>query len=348
MKFGVLQFFSWPRRNIPLQTVYARALQRIEIMDKTGYDAVWLAEHHFTDYSVCPSVHLMGMHVAAKTRSLRIGTAVSLAALYHPLRLAEEVAMLDVLSDGRVNWGAGRGFDPQEFKTFGVPLPQSKERFREAVDIVLAAWTRERLDWRSEQWCFEDVEVLPKPLQQPHPPMWVAAGSPDAVQWAGEQGYSVMLGPHGDFQQVATHRNNFLATLQANGHSSANREIPMARLIAVAATDREAEQVARRGAGWIVATYKNESKGTANPVKTVEVDGRRQSLDPIDRYLQDVAIWGSPERVLDTLYRLEEEMHLGYLMCAPLSHESFLMFTEQVMPRFQSRRRAGAEAALNA
>ncbi len=84
MKVGVLQFFSWPERRLELATVYERAFQRIDVMDRTGYDAVWLAEHHFSDYSVCPSVHLMGMHVANRTRNLRIGTAVSLAAFYHP------------------------------------------------------------------------------------------------------------------------------------------------------------------------------------------------------------------------------------------------------------------------
>src|SRR4029077_20782190 len=88
MKFGVLQFFSWSRR-IPLETVYQRALERIEIMDQGGYHAVWLAEHHFNTYSVCPSTTLMGMHVAARTKRLRIGTAVTLAGFYHPLRLAE-------------------------------------------------------------------------------------------------------------------------------------------------------------------------------------------------------------------------------------------------------------------
>src|SRR5579883_2385497 len=141
LQFGVLQFFSWPNRSVPLETVYARALDRIDRMEASGgYEAVWLAEHHFNTYSVCPSVHIMGTHVAARTKRLRIGTAVSLAGMYHPLRLAEEVALLDVLSGGRVNWGAGRGNDPVEFDNFGVPPQESASRFRETVEIVLKAW----------------------------------------------------------------------------------------------------------------------------------------------------------------------------------------------------------------
>ena len=117
-------------------------------MDRTGYDAVWLAEHHFNSFSVCPSVHLMGTHVAARTQRLRIGTAVTLAAFYHPLRIAEEIALLDVLSGGRVNFGAGRGFDATEFRAFGVPPQESADRFREAVEIVLAAWNERSAELR--------------------------------------------------------------------------------------------------------------------------------------------------------------------------------------------------------
>ena len=167
MKVGVLQFFGWRDRSIPLEDVYDRALARIEIMDRTGYDAVWLAEHHFTGYSVCPSVHVMATHIAARTQNLRIGTAVTLAALYHPLRIAEEIALLDVLTGGRVNWGAGRGFDPREFSVFDVPVKESTERFREAVEIVLAAWTNEKLTFKGKFHQYEEIEVLPKPRQKP-------------------------------------------------------------------------------------------------------------------------------------------------------------------------------------
>src|SRR5262250_316000 len=158
MKVGVLQFFGWRDRSVPLPSIYDMALERIAIMDTAGYDAVWLAEHHFSRFSVCPSVHMMGVMAAARTKQLRIGTAVSLAPFYNPLRLAEEVALLDVLSGGRVNWGAGRGFDPTEFKAFGVPPQESHARFREAVEIVLRAWTNNSLSWDGDYWHFEDIE----------------------------------------------------------------------------------------------------------------------------------------------------------------------------------------------
>jgi alkanesulfonate monooxygenase SsuD/methylene tetrahydromethanopterin reductase-like flavin-dependent oxidoreductase (luciferase family) len=332
MKFGVLQFFSWPERRVTLPTVYERALQRIEIMDEAGFDAVWLAEHHFTGYSVCPSVHMMGVHVANHTKRLRIGMAVSLAAFYHPLRLAEEVALLDMLSGGRVNWGAGRGFDPVEFGIFGVPVAESAARFQEAVEIVLAAWQTERLTWSGKYWTFKDVEVLPKPLQQPHPPTWLATGSAQAISWAAQRGYSIMLGPHQTFAENAANRENYRHELEANGHSLAGRDLPIARLIAVADSDAEAERIARAGVQWIAGSYINPSKSTGGATQhatmTMEPTAR------IERYLRSCVIHGTPERVIDQIARLRQEMYLDYLMIAPLSHSSFMTFTEKVLPRF--------------
>lgn len=333
MKFGVLQFFSWPERRVSLSTVYERAMQRIHIMDESGYDAVWLAEHHFTGYSVCPSVHMMGVHVANHTRNIRIGMAVSLAAFYHPLRLAEEVAFLDVLSGGRINWGAGRGFDPVEFNIFGVPVEESGKRFHEAVEIVRAAWTQERLNWSGAYWNFQDVEVLPKPLQQPHPPTWLAAGSVGAVKWAGKHGYSIMLGPHSTFAENAAHYELYRSELEAGGYSICGRRIPMARLLAVAESDAAAEEIARSGISWIGGAYMNASKATRPDCKDQAVlmmDRQAQ----IERYIGSVALHGCPARVIDQIERLREEMYLEYLMIAPLSHSSFIEFTEKVMPHF--------------
>jgi len=333
LKFGVLQFFSWPRRQVSPATVYERALERIEMMDEAGYDAVWLAEHHFSGYSICPSVHMMGVHVANRTERLRIGMAVSLAAFYHPLRLAEEVAMLDVLSGGRVNWGAGRGFDPIEFRAFGVPVAESASRFREAVDIVLRAWTCERLDWSGRYWQFEDVEVLPKPLQRPHPPTWVAAGSESALRWAGREGHPILLGPHGTFEETAAHLRLYGDELRAHGHAADGRFLPVARMVAVASTDEEAAAVARSGTEWVAGAYINPSKVT-NPGSAAQDFLVMDRSALLDRYLSSAVIHGTPDRVSEQIDRLRTELSLNYFLMVPLSHSSFVTFTKCVMPNF--------------
>jgi alkanesulfonate monooxygenase SsuD/methylene tetrahydromethanopterin reductase-like flavin-dependent oxidoreductase (luciferase family) len=333
VKIGVLQFFSWPQRRVPLQTVYARALERIEIMDRGGFDAVWLAEHHFNAFSVCPSVHMMGMLAAARTIRLRIGTAVSLAAFYHPLRLAEEVALLDVLSGGRVNWGAGRGFDPTEFAVFGVSAEESASRFREAVDVVLHAWTEERLTFRGQHFHFENVEVLPKPLQRPHPPVWAAASSEPAVEWAAEHGLSILMDPHAAHGEIARKRRLYEERLVASGFAMAGREIPMARLLAIAETHDEAEAVARRGATWVLDSYAGPRHRAVLPFGSPV---HATLIDPVERYLREVIVYGTPAEVVDRLAALRDELPLEYLLCAPLSHASFVLLADEVLPRVTS------------
>jgi len=325
VKVGLLQFFGWRDRSVPIEDVYARALERIEVMDRTGYDAVWLAEHHFSGYSVCPSVHLMAMHIAGRTERLRIGTAVTLAAFYHPLRIAEEVALLDVLTGGRVNWGAGRGFDPTEFEIFGVSPEESSERFREAVEIVLAAWCQERLSFEGRFHRYRDVEVLPRPHQRPHPPTWVAATSQPAVEWAAGRGLSILMDPHSPHGEIARKRRLYDEALAKEGHERAGRDIPIGRLVAVAETDAEALAIARRGAGWTVGAYVSKEM-----IGHFRADGH--AVDPVEHYLSDVVIHGCPERVVDTLQRLEEELPLDYLLLSTLSQKTFGLFTERVLP----------------
>jgi alkanesulfonate monooxygenase SsuD/methylene tetrahydromethanopterin reductase-like flavin-dependent oxidoreductase (luciferase family) len=332
MKTGVLQFFSWPNRRVDLATVYARALDRIAIMDSGGYDAVWLAEHHFTTFSVCPAVHLMGMLAAARTRRLRIGTAVSLAAFYHPLRLAEEVALLDVLSGGRVNWGAGRGFDRTEFESFGVSPDESVSRFRETVEIVLRAWTSDRLHHCGQHYRFADVEVLPKPLQKPHPPTWLATTSEQSVEWAADNGFSILMDPHSTHGEIARKQRLYAQRLAAAGHAAAGRDIPVARLLAVAPTTREAADVAERGVRWIIDSYADVRHRPVLPFGnlTLEPGG-----DRVARYMNEIAIHGTPDSVRDQIERLRGEMNFEYLLCAPLSHETFVLFTDEVLPKLR-------------
>ncbi len=336
LQFGVLQFFSWPGRKHPLPTVYDRALNRIDIMERSGaYEAVWLAEHHFTTYSVSPSVSVMGALVAARTERLRIGTAVSLASMYHPLRLAEEIALLDVVSGGRVNWGAGRGNDPGEFTVFDLDLDSSYAKFRENVDIVVRAWQDERLTYRGDFHTFEDVEVLPKPLQRPHPPVWLASSSPDAIAWSASAGYSILMDPHSTHADIGVKYAAYRAGLTDAGHSVEGRVTPMARLIAVAPTDEEAREIALRGAQWTVGSMSDPSRRKYSkrlrPGSPPSDEGARRSA--VERYVDDVIIHGSPARVAERIQALQEQIGLHYLLCAPLSHSSFLLLTNEVIPK---------------
>ena len=336
LRFGVLQFFSWPGRRIPLPAVYERALNRIDIMERSGgYDAVWLAEHHFTTQSVSPSVSVMGAYVAARTERLRVGTAVSLASMYHPLRLAEEIAMLDVLSGGRVNWGAGRGNDPGEFRVFGLNLESSYAMFRENVEIVLRAWQDEKLSYQGRFHSFDGVEVLPKPVQRPHPPVWMAASSLEAIDWAASSGYSILMDPHSSHRDIGTKYSHYLDGLCGADHPVVGRTIPMARFIAVAPTDSQAREIAMEGARWTVASMRGgERRSVSNKIHLASREEKnRDRRSPEERYVQDTIIHGSPSRVAERIQELRETIGLHYLLCAPLSHGSFLSFTEEVIPK---------------
>ncbi len=343
MKFGVLQFFSWPGRRIPLEQVYERAFDRIELMDKTGYDAVWLAEHHFSTYSVCPSVHIMGAHVAAHTKNIRIGTGISLASFYHPLRLAEEVALLDQLTHGRVNWGAGRGFDATEHKAFGVAPEDSYPKFRESVEVVVKAWQDGSFTHKGKYFEYEDIEVLPKPYQKDMP-VWIGATSESSIEWAASKGFSILLGPHATHPESREKRDFYRGALEAAGHSFEGREIPVTRTIAIGETMEEGFEVGRNGAEFMFGSYLRKQGNirggpeAAAQGKTQANDAmlaaERAGIDPVERYVNEIALCGTAEKVIDDIERLRETNGIEYLMIAPLGHDSFIRFTEKVMPHF--------------
>jgi alkanesulfonate monooxygenase SsuD/methylene tetrahydromethanopterin reductase-like flavin-dependent oxidoreductase (luciferase family) len=271
---------------------------------------------------------MVGTLAAARTRRLRIGTAVSLAPFYHPLRLAEEVALLDLLSGGRVNWGAGRGFARVEFTAFGVPPEESASRFRETVEIVLRAWTDERLSFSGQHFHFDNIEVLPKPAQLPHPPVWMAASSEGAIEWAAGRGFSILMDPHSSAAEIGRKRWHYAEKLAAAGFSEAGRDIPVARLVALAGSAGEAAAVARSSAEWIVNSY----LGTQHrPV--MQQSFTPAGTDPVQRYLDEVILHGTPDKVAEEILRLRDEIGLDYLLCAPLSQQSFMLLTEQVLPR---------------
>jgi len=331
MKVGLLQFFAWSGR-VPITTVYDRAMERVDRMEDSAFDCIWLAEHHFTDYSVCPSVTLMGTHIAGRTKRLRIGTAVTLNAFYHPLRLAEELSMLDIFCKGRLNWGSGRGFDPIEFKLFGVTADDVYDRFRETAMVVQKAWESERFSHHGKYFNYDDVLVLPRPYQNPHPPVYLAADSPDSIRKAGADGYTIMMGPHASNSEVKYKRGLYQQVMEANGHVVGDRDLPIVRYVSIGKTRAEAEAVARASSGWTVGAYANASK-TAHLGEKMTAVISKPDVDPVERYLNDVAIVGTAPEVLDRLKQLEAEIPMNYLMLAPMSHDTFMSFTKDVLPK---------------
>jgi alkanesulfonate monooxygenase SsuD/methylene tetrahydromethanopterin reductase-like flavin-dependent oxidoreductase (luciferase family) len=244
------------------------------------------------------------------------------------LRLAEEVALLDMISGGRVNWGAGRGFSRVEFDAFGIPVEESGPRFHEAVDVVLNAWTHERLTHHGRFFDFENVEVLPKPLQAPHPPVWMAATSEGAIDWAASRGFSILMDPHCTCADLGAKRARYGEQMAATGHSDAGRDIPMARLMAIAESAEQAEAIARRGAEWTVGSYIGGQHRPAHRAPSAVA-----AADPVQRYVDEVILHGTPEAVIDQIQALQETAQLNYLLAAPLSQLSFNLLTEKVLPR---------------
>ena len=331
MKVGLLQFFSWTGR-VPVSTVYDRAMDRVDMMEDSEFGCIWLAEHHFTTYSVCPSVTLMGTHIAGRTKRLRIGTAVTLNAYYHPLRLAEELSMLDVFSRGRLNWGSGRGFDPTEYRLFGVTNEDVYDRFRETADIVQKAWKSERFSHHGKYYDYDDVLVLPRPYQDPHPPVYLAASSPESIRRAGAEGYTIMLDPHSSNGEITYKRGLYQQVMEANGHVVGDRDLPVVRYVALADTHEEAREIARRSSAWTVGAYANPNK-SSRPREEIPGHERDPKVDPVERYLQDVAIVGTASEVVDRFKELEETIPLNYLMLAPMSQDTFVRFTKDVLPK---------------
>ena len=198
MKFGILYNIDYrPEVHGTSSSYYAQILDEVQLLEELGFDSAWFGEHHYAGYSFgAPAV--IATAAAARTSRLRLGTGVSLIPLHHPLLLAEEYAMLDVLSSGRLEYGIGRGFLNYAYQLMGVDRAQSFERFREGTNIIIKAWTaREPFSFAGKFWPLDDYRLLfPTPVQKPHPPIYGAgAMSQESYIFAGSRGLHLCTGP---------------------------------------------------------------------------------------------------------------------------------------------------------
>src|SRR3989449_7669745 len=175
---------------------YQDILAQVVLGDELGFNTVWLGEVHFGRNSSIRACPLMVLAAAAqRTARIRLGTAVTLLPLHSPIKMAEEAATADILSGGRLEFGVGRGTAPIHYVGYNIPQEESRERFEEALEIILRAWTNERLSYHGQYFQAQDLTVIPKPVQKPHPPIRLAANSPDTFAIAGRLGFPIFASP---------------------------------------------------------------------------------------------------------------------------------------------------------
>jgi alkanesulfonate monooxygenase SsuD/methylene tetrahydromethanopterin reductase-like flavin-dependent oxidoreductase (luciferase family) len=187
----------FPDRDPPYDVYYQQILEQIQLAKELGWECFMFNEHHFLGYGgliAHPAVMLAA--AAARTSKIRLGTCISIITLKHPLQLAEEYAMVDVISGGRLEFGIGSGNTGLDYRVFGISREESRARMDEANEVIIKAWSKERFSHAGKFWKFEEITLYPRPVQRPHPPIWVAGTSAETLGWAGRKGYDIMTVGH--------------------------------------------------------------------------------------------------------------------------------------------------------
>jgi alkanesulfonate monooxygenase SsuD/methylene tetrahydromethanopterin reductase-like flavin-dependent oxidoreductase (luciferase family) len=341
--------FDWiDRSTVPLHQLYKERLQLLAAADQAGFFCYHLAEHHATPLGMAPSPALFLAAATQRTKRIRLGPLVYLLPLYDPLRLIEEVCMLDQLCEGRLDLGIGRGVSPYELRYFGVDPAGTRARFHETLNILIAGLTKARLTFSGEHYRYTDVPMELRPFQRPYPPLWYPTHNPESVQYAAHQGYNyVGLGPAA---AVKEHIDAYRQTWERSQHDTArlNRHITAPKLgvlrqVVVAETDDEALAITRAAHdGWyrsITKLWHDHDDHSVDGIFAWETATQHETI-----------LSGSPRRVCDQLDRLVSTSGCNYVICAfawgNMPHQQSLrslhLFAQEVMPAFSSTAAATA------
>lgn len=331
--------FDWiDRGRAPLHQLYEERLKLLEAADAAGFFGYHLAEHHATPLGMAPSPALFLTAAAQRTRRIRLGPLVYLLPLYNPLRLIEEVCMLDHLSGGRFELGVGRGVSPYEVGYFGVDAAGSRAIFQEALAVLVAGLTRERLTFEGKYYRYHDVPMELGPLQRPYPPLWYATHNLESIGYVARHGYSFAgLGPaHFVRQCVDAYWTTWKAHRhepdRLNGHV-AEPKLGILRQVFVADTDEEALAATRSAFGdWyrsITSLWHAHDDHTPDAHFSWETSTQHETV-----------IFGSPARVREQMARMLEVSGCNYVICSfawgtftfPQMLRSLRLFAEEVMP----------------
>jgi luciferase family oxidoreductase group 1 len=340
IKFGTFLLMQSPSAR-PSEEIYSRALDMAQAAEGLGFRNIWLAEHHFSTYGYVSRPAQLATYLAAKTTRLRVGTAVIVVPLHHPLIIAEEIATLDLLAGGRVDIGLGRGYQHYEFERLGLELDTARARWEESIDIILKAFSGEPFSYEGKLFKIPETTVFPQPLQRPHPPIWVTAQSPESVEAAVRRGFNVLTGGFGvPIERMAEFRKLFDRAV-AEERLPRAPEVGVQRAVYVTHSEADARAAAEE-ARWNMRVtlslrnhYERVERGHAIAVpapKEPDID------DLLDRFL----IIGTPDTCIRQLKRVQELVGITHFNCSfwfgDLEHgrvlRSMELFAREVMPTF--------------
>ena len=201
MDVGLLfPFRNPPQWRKPWPQFYAEQLKQTQVAEELGYDTVWLTEHHFAEDGYSPSLLPIAGAVAAMTSRVRIGTFLLLLPLHNAVRVGEDAATVDIISNGRFDMGFGQGYSPSEFEGYGIPRKQRASLLEEGIEVIRGMWTQDPFSYQGKHYNLKNISLVPKPAQTPHPPLWIGAGQPKAVERAARMGCH-FLGTNDAFAQ---------------------------------------------------------------------------------------------------------------------------------------------------
>jgi len=348
MHFGI--FIEEMRHGLSQASAFQEAFELVDTADAWGVDCVWLGQIHFNPArSVISASLLVASAIATRTRRLRVGTAIQILPLNHPLRIAEEVATVDQISHGRFEFGIGRSGAPRAYEVFGVPYAESQARFREALEIIREAWKGEPFSYTGEFFRVENATVSPRPYQNPHPPIRMAATTEETFPMVGRLGLPVFVGLRiADIPELREQVQTYRQAWREAGHpgeATVYLRIP----IYAGATDKAALEEPRESITYYFARQAELARSGVGRAGTGPAERRQAQADRMaaltyEEILGKKVAFGSAAGLIDRLTQLREELGLsgivaelnpGGLIPAELERQSLQILTHQVMPAFK-------------
>ena len=349
MEFGMFHEFQWSP-GMGATEAFEQSFAQVDAAERWGLDAMWLAELHFApERSVLASPLILAAAIAQRTRRMKIGTAVQVLPLCHPLRLAEEVATVDQISRGRLIFGVGRSGFAHTYKTYGVDYAESRERFTETLEIVKRAFSEERFSHKGKYFNYEDVRLAPKPFQASGPEIRVAAASPDTYAEVAALGHPIFVAARtGNLSELAPMVKIYRDAWKAAGHPGRG-EVFLRVPVYVAHTDAQAREEPQESILHLLHYIGDRlaASATAAGARAIENRAERgQKMQSIDyeEVLRERMIVGTPDRVIDRLAGLQEELGLDGILAelnpgSLIPHERVMtalrLLCQEVMPWFK-------------